>query len=218
MEEKTETAAQNRKPDYNRHSLQEQPIEFYTQKFREADPAEIAARTHTDYNEEKQRFTLRFLGRDYSISWPGFEITPQIADNSGRVLILRYLLFAEYEAFSNHFISFRDMPSGDLYFGPFQGRCIFRFNHKYGSRKSVFQKVLEDMGATKVDYADACYDIELLPELYIRFILWEGDDEFPASSQILFSDNFKKAFATYDLAEAGGVCLNAFSAWEADHA
>ena len=218
MEDNTRKTKEDIKPEYNKHNLQDQPIEFYTEKFRGADPEEIAARTHTLYDAEDRAFSLRFLGRDYRISWPGFEITPQLADNSGTVLILRYLLFAEYEAFNKHFISFRDMPSGDLYFGPFQGRCIFRFNHKYGNRRNVFEKVLDGMGAAKVDYADACYDVELLPELYIRFILWEGDDEFPASSQILFSENFKKAFETYDLAEAGGVCLNAFGAWEASHA
>ncbi|MGN0361883.1 MAG: DUF3786 domain-containing protein [Bilifractor sp.] len=209
---------EDRKSEYNKHNLQDQPITFYTEKFREADPAEISSRIHIPYDPEKKIFSVRFLGTDYQVSWPDFQITPKLADNSGRVLILRYLLFAEYEPFSNHFISFRDMPSGDLYFTPFRGRCILRFNRKYGSRIETFRQVLEEMGCKKVNYADACYDVELFPELYIRFILWTGDDEFPASSQILFSDNFKKAFQTYDLAEAGGVCLNAFAAREAKHA
>ena len=34
--------------------------------------------------------------------------------------------------------------------------------------------------------------------MLVRFTLWEGDDEFPAAAQILFSDNFPDAFAAED--------------------
>mgnify|MGYP000594588565 CR=1 FL=1 len=34
-------------------------------------------------------------------------------------------------------------------------------------------------------------------------ILWEGDEEFPPSSQILFSDNFPVSFQAEDMAGYG---------------
>ena len=36
-------------------------------------------------------------------------------------------------------------------------------------------------------------------------ILWEGDEEFPPSSQILFSDNFPVSFQAEDMAVMGDV-------------
>lgn len=193
-------------------NLHEQPIEFYTAKFREADPVEIANRLEIPYDGAV--FTVKLMGQEIRVSHPEFGTSPAVADNSARVLILRYLLYAKCRPFSGEFISFRDMPSGDLYIQPFTGRCIYRLLGKYGKRVDVFRRVMEAMGAEAVHYADACYDLELFPELKVRFILWEGDEEFSASAQILFSDNFRDAFETYDLAEIGGVCINAFGAKE----
>ena len=43
--------------------------------------------------------------------------------------------------------------------------------------------------------------LSIYPGYQIQMILWEGDDEFPPSSQILFSDNFPVSFAAEDMAE-----------------
>ena len=53
--------------------------------------------------------------------------------------------------------------------------------------------------------------------LFVRLILWEGDEEFPASAQILFSSNFSTAFETYDLAEIGGILIGAMGGMEKFH-
>ena len=44
-------------------------------------------------------------------------------------------------------------------------------------------------------------------------ILWEGDDEFPPSSQILFSDNFPVSFAAEDMAVMGDVIIGSLKAF-----
>jgi len=41
----------------------------------------------------------------------------------------------------------------------------------------------------------------------MRFILWEGDEEFPPSAQILFEDNFPYAYQAEDMAVAGDVSI-----------
>ena len=43
-------------------------------------------------------------------------------------------------------------------------------------------------------------------------ILWEGDEEFPPSSQILFSDNFPVAFQAEDMAVVGDISINMLKA------
>ncbi|MDO4621685.1 MAG: DUF3786 domain-containing protein [Eubacteriales bacterium] len=208
-----------------KNNLQEQPVEFYTQKYREADPAEIAARLQIPFDAEKDCFTVRMFKKTYSVNWPEFGYAmieegpntydPLARDNGARILMLRYLLFANPTPETGSFISFRDMPSGDLYIQPFQGRCIMRTNRKYGTRKEVFCKVCEKAGAAAGKGGDASYDIEVFDGIFVRFIIWEGDDEFPASSQILFSENIRTAFETYDLAEMGGIILNMMGALEA---
>ena len=53
------------------------------------------------------------------------------------------------------------------------------------------------------------FDIPFINGLTVRLIVWEGDDEFPPSSQILFSDNFPNAFTAEDIAVTGDIILDA---------
>lgn len=211
-------------PAEYKDNLHGQPLEFYGEKFREADPQEIADRLHLPFNRETGELCIRFLGKKYHISHPDFHITmaePGMdalsCSDSARILMLRYLCLSSPSPATGEFLSFRDMPGGDLYFKQFQGRCIFRLIGKYGKRINVFREICEKFGAKKVDYADACYDFELFEGLFVRLILWEGDEEFPASAQILFSSNFSTAFETYDLAEIGGILIGAMGGMEKFH-
>lgn len=215
--DKKETKA----PSYDKNAKEKEPFEYYTKAFAEADPLEMSTRSGETYHE-KSGFTIHYLGGSYQIRWPDFRVIPHednTADylsgsNSAQILVMRHLVQGAKTEGSGKFLSFREMPNGELYFRQFQGRCLFRFKGKYGSRPEAFSAVCEKMGARKVDYADWCYDFELFDELFVRFILWAGDEEFPASTQILFSDNFLQAFETYDLAEIGGIILSAMGVAE----
>ena len=70
------------------------------------------------------------------------------------------------------------------------------------------------MGAKPLEQGDCAFELEFMEVFFIRLILWEGDDEFPPSSQILFSDNFAVTFAAEDLAVAGDICINMMKAVE----
>ena len=65
-----------------------------------------------------------------------------------------------------------------------------------------------------LEQGDCAFELEFMEGFFIRLILWEGDDEFPPSSQILFSDNFAVTFAAEDLAVAGDICINMMKAVE----
>lgn len=69
---------------------------------------------------------------------------------------------------------------------------------------------MEYLDAVTINQSDKGFEVELFDELYIRFLFWEPDEEFSASSQILFSSNFSAAFDVYELAEIGGICINLF--------
>lgn len=66
---------------------------------------------------------------------------------------------------------------------------------------------MEDMGAERVKMGDCAYRFEFINNLYMTFILWEGDDEFPPSAQILFDNNFPFAFSAEDVAVIGDVSI-----------
>ena len=69
---------------------------------------------------------------------------------------------------------------------------------------------MDKLGAKRVEYGDIAYELEFMKDLYIRFIIWAGDEEFSPSAQILFSDNFPTSFTAEDLAYVGDICMNTF--------
>lgn len=214
------------KIEYAKDNMERVPYEFYIEKYQQADPVSISTRLGIAYNLAKQEFTLMFMGNIYYITYPDFVIRhensatgssiyyPLEEDIHTKILVLRYLLNASIFPHNGDFRSFRELPSGELYMRQFQGRCIFRLNHKYGNRLGKFGEIMDCLGATLVHLGDIGYELELFEELYLRFLFWKGDEEFPASSQILFSSNFPAAFDTYDLAETGEICINIFCAIE----
>ncbi len=78
----------------------------------------------------------------------------------------------------------------------------------------VFCQVMESLHAVPMGMGDVSYRIDLLECLSLCLILWEGDDEYPPSAQILFSDNFPLAFSAEDAAYAGDVVLDHLAACE----
>ena len=100
-----------------------------------------------------------------------------------------------------------EMPWGEVYLRQFDGRCIKRLAFTYGNRLKDFKGIMEHIHAVPVDHGDIAYQVEIFPGYQIQMILWEGDDEFPPSSQILFSDNFPVSFAAEDMAVMGDVII-----------
>ena len=72
-------------PSEYKDNLHGQPLEFYGEKFREADPQEIAARLHLPFQKETGELSVRFLGKTYKISHPDFHIT--MAESATRIFI-----------------------------------------------------------------------------------------------------------------------------------
>lgn len=114
---------------------------------------------------------------------------------------------------SGKFLTYREIPWGEVYFKQFQGRCIFRLAYGFGNKLEKFAAIMDKIGGTKLDFGDISYEFEFLNGLQLRMILWAGDDEFPPSAQILFSDNFPVAFVQgEDMAVVGDVSIDMLKA------
>jgi len=123
-----------------------------------------------------------------------------LADKNAQVLVLHFLTESSFAPSNGKFISFREYPSGDLYFKAFEGRCLKRLAFSYGTKIDAFVKDCEVLNAKKIKGGDAAYEIGFFPGLSLQLMIWGPDEEFPPSAQILFSDNMPISFS------AEGVC------------
>ena len=64
--------------------------------------------------------------------------------------------------------------------------------------QTIYDMLCEHYGGHRIKSSGIMYGFEFMKDLFLRFILWEGDDEFPANMQILFSRNFPDTFSAED--------------------
>jgi hypothetical protein len=197
--------------DIRPNNLTEIPLEHYSELFKNANPNELSERSGIQF--ENGSFRLSFLGRDIKLTYPdmkayyiesGEEAAPKLA-----ILIGRFLLSGEISRWSGKFLSYQEMPWGNVYFTQFKGRCLMRLAFGFGNNIERFKRACESLKGVKAPGGDAAYDIEFIIGLTMRLIIWEGDEEFPPSAQILFSDNFPNAFSAEDMAVCGDLIIDA---------
>ena len=188
----------------------ENPLAIYRLKYKTLDPAASAARSGVKY--EDGVFTAALLNRTVSLKWP--QITAQYEDGSpvsdtNLILIARYVMEGALTPSAGKLLSYPEMPWGPVYERQFRGRCINRLSGVYGHNPEGFRAACEAVGGIAAEGGDIAYDVELMPHFTMRLLLWLPDEEFGASAQILFSENFPLGFTAEDMAVAGDVLLNA---------
>ena len=191
-------------------SHKERSLNWFLDIYRTLDPKEIASRCNLPFDGEA--FSLRIMGAAYKAVFPDFRLIDTAGNENQkgfeRILFLRYLCEGRYAEPLGKQLSYREIPWGDLYFPNFESRCIKRFAGKFGQNIEGFKMIMESFTAEKLDKSDAGYRFEFSSGLFMSFLLWAADDEFPASAQILFDDNFPMAFTAEDIAVVGDIAIN----------
>ena len=187
------------------------PTEHYKSVFAAADPAALSERSRVPYADG--RFSLTLMGRPVTVSWP--EMVARFTDDgqetasNTRILLARLILEGTLVGATGNMLAYTDMPWGNVYAQQFRGRCILRLAGTYGSNLPGFEAAAARIAAAPAPGGDRAFDVPFLPGLTVRLLLWEGDEEFRPTAQILFSDNFSSAFSAEDIAVVGDVLLNA---------
>lgn len=207
---------------YEKDNKERIPLEHYLEEYRKIDPKEAALRCGVPYDEEKQQFHIRLMGYHYLVAHPEFAVQKEQEEEEGafllldsvpaKIIVLRFLISGQAVKSSGKYLTYREVPWGEVYFRQFEGRCLMRLKFSFGFKLEQFSAAMEKMGARKIAMGDVAYEFEFINGLHVRFILWAGDDEFPPSSQILFEDNFPYAYQAEDLAVVGDISINTLKA------
>jgi hypothetical protein len=174
------------------------PLKIYQERYETLDPCEVARRTGAAYDVGRGVFKLALLSHELEAAWPEFKLSavrpdgcpPVLAGGEATILMIRYLSEGAKAEAGGSWLSYRELPWGDVYDRNFQGRCVKRLAYAFGPRPDAFARGCEQLGGIRAGKGDVSYDLPFLPGLTVRLIVWAGDDEFPPSSQFLFSDNF----------------------------
>jgi hypothetical protein len=150
-------------------------------------PAAVALRSGASY--DGRQITLAYLGTDYAITCPGFEVCRDGAPTYPfmQAIILSYLHDADGTPRANRWVAFRELRGGQFYHQAFTGYTGRYLAAQLGNDLAAFERGAAPLADTRLtDYGDAAYAFRTLPNLHMVAIYWLGDDEFAPRASILF--------------------------------
>lgn len=208
---------QNRMPEYAKNNLEDIPFAQYMKHYQKMNPLEASMRAGVPFDADTRCFRLHMLEREYLVSHPDLTITRVTedgqyraleSDKSAQILAMRFLLRGLNIASTGEFLTYREVPNGEVYFRQFSGRCLKRLAYAFGSQPEKMEAAIEKLGAKRLTLGDVSCELEIFKNYYVRWILWAGDEEFPPSAQMLFSDNFPLSFDPGDMAVIGDISID----------
>ena len=191
------------------NNKEEVPFSHYEELFKALEPAEAVDRTGVKWDGKE--FYVNLLGREYAVSHPNAVIRPldggKLPPLPVQTFLLRYLLESKDVAWTGQWKTFREMPWGEMYIKPYTGRVLTRAAFTFGFKLKAFAAACEKMGAVAVQHGDVGYRFELVGGYHMQILMWEPDDEFPPSAQVLYTENFADCFAAEDRVVAGDILI-----------
>lgn len=161
----------------------------------ERDPYEVAEYAAAEYWEDDDVLVVPVFGQAYLVDAVEHEIREigvhefHLEDKTHfNLLVPLYLASCSPQEPAGRLVAPKSLPGGAAFFkGPHElpEEVIA---HHFCSTPDRFLDVGEKMGGTRTDGGDAAVVIPAFPKVPVTVLLWLGDMEFPARSQMLLDD------------------------------
>lgn len=161
---------------------------------------------------ERGGVDLRMFGRDLRLDTAGWTVADRSSGAAirpaDRLLLLHYLMCDLPVEPTGELISFRELPGGQFYYGPFRGRTVEPLVNRFGNDLEALRSGLDRFDHQPTELGDLGARIHGLGNLWITLVYRVGDDEFPASADVLFDSCVKRVYGAEDVTVmAGRICL-----------
>ncbi len=157
-------------------------------------PDEVCARSGATYDAGSNAYTLPLLNGLVQASvadrkvWcsdrrglPGKDASYNVA-----LLAVVYLIEARSAPLSGEWTTPQALPAGAFFFRGPHAVPTSDVAERYAHDRSGFLEAGLRLGGSQVEGGDACIELQALPRVPMRLVLWLADDEFPAQVTALF--------------------------------
>ena len=191
-------------------------IEDLRAEIRGADPADLATRTgaaYTGKGDATGEFCLELWDRAIRLSYPELNATDSQTgkplSSSMQAMVLYYFKLSDGTSPSGRWISFSELPDGRFYNAAFQGYSGKLIAQQFQNDIRTFIQAAEGVGGQVLTQAaglgDAALAFKILPRVNLAVIYWLGDEDFPASCQVLFDASAPHHLSTDGCAILGSI-------------
>jgi hypothetical protein len=164
------------------------------QKLVTLDPQNTAQRAKCRFISDPNRYVLTFLNSQYSVNIEHKQIVslnPAANSSPGyleQLCILTYLIHAKDMASSGRLVRPEALPGGEFFFRGTHALPTTKLQEVCGTEPTLLTKATGKLAAAKSNYGDASITLQALPQVPLTFIVWAGDNEFPARASVLFDE------------------------------
>jgi hypothetical protein len=163
------------------------------ESLKNCDFEEISLNTNAVYNKLDNYISLKYLNDIYIIDCVSGNVVMKNCDKEVsttiKVLILHYLLKSKIKPLSGKFISFKEIPAGGaIYYQTFYKRAITPLIDAFANNLEGFYNAAFRLNGLRESYGHASVTINIFPLVPVTYIIWQGDEEVPASGTILFDN------------------------------
>jgi hypothetical protein len=172
---------------------------------------DIIARTGFEVGKDCT-FKVPFLGRICRVGFPDFRFVDDSDETKEvpiqeQILVLHFMITGSAAGLIGNWIAYREIPGATFYFSAFTKRAVDPLKKVFGHNLSGFSKIAEQLHGNPLDIGDAAFEFTVFPNVPLRLILWEGDEEFPPEANIIFDESIGNIFSPEDVAWLAGMLV-----------
>ncbi|MCH1981938.1 DUF3786 domain-containing protein [Ruminococcus sp. OA3] len=148
----------------------------------------------TGYSEHG-KLPVTYYGKKYEIDRETGSITdavnPDQVPDFFTLMDIYHLFYYSKEkpVLSGHWVAFQDVPRASVFTKAFFEQTVNPFARVFSGRLHELLGAGEKLGFERIRYSDAGFQAMAFSCLPIRFLFWDGDEEFPAKANVLFDAN-----------------------------
>ena len=159
----------------------------------QTNPILLANRTEVLYQpleDGRGEFLLPFWEHQVLLTYPDFKayLLPERkpASSFNLAMLLYYFSTADGALLTGHWIAFSELPDGRFYAQAFQSYTGQELARAFQGDSAGFARAALGLGGQAQSLGDASFSFLPLPRVPLLVAFWQGDEDFPASFQVLF--------------------------------
>ncbi len=141
-------------------------------------PLDIVANTGVVWN-----------GETFEIPWLNKHVRLDQGSEPEQIIWHHYLLSQGPKQLRNRYINYKQVPGAAIYNDNFVKRGTNPMVKAFQHRLDAFLECGLKLGGTKANLGDMSFTLQVLPYTPVTYVIWQGDEEMPASGNILFDES-----------------------------
>ena len=186
----------------------QQSFDLACASMKEMNLEERAKKAGADYQKgnDGEKIVLHFFSDPYSIQFPQIEFyspSKKTVSLVTRILLLHYLIRTDGSSLNGNWVAYKDISGGLQYAGVFARRVTEPLLRKFGRSAKWFKEMGIKLGGELGGVGDASFILKAFPYIPMQYVLWEGDEEFPPTVQLLFDASVDHYLSLEDIVVLG---------------